>query len=252
MGSDYPLPPDFPELFIATVGKIAAHEQGAVLELSSPGENARKIEILYPFPTVVPFLTLRLRWTAISRWIGDVKAGDTVTIRPMDSDGTLTVYTGNVLAVNPLVEENPDLAVSVDWGEEAGCISPWEVITRNGQPVQYPDSSTLVAQYIGDFTVALKKVLDDPKNANVVHLPVTSGIGVPCSLYMIHERIENAWYRKFPGVFADLKLTAKTNIAAFGTDAPEAEATRKLCAALSEQLQKLVEQAKNKRRPRKS
>jgi hypothetical protein len=248
-GSDFHLPPDLPELFTASVTAVNPHQHGFVLQLTELGEEPHQLEILYRFPTLIPFLVLRIRWSVLSRWIEELRPGDKLTIQPMDEDGMLTVYTGKVLAVNPGSDANPDLSISIDWGDEAGCISPWEIVKRNGQFAPYPDSSSLVSQYIGEFAASLIKVLEHPKNATIIHLPAMRGtIELPCSFYMIYERIENAWYRKFQGVIADLKLTLKTNIAAFGADAPETKTTRKRCNSLTETLQKTVQQVKNKRR----
>jgi hypothetical protein len=78
--------------------------------------------------------------------------------------------------------------------------------------------------------LVLDGVAGDPRNAAVVHSPRDSveGIGVPCSFWMIKERIESRWYRKFAGVVADLRLVTKNAGTAHEKGRPAWQLTNRL------------------------
>jgi WD40 repeat protein len=245
------VPDNLPDAFRALVLSITPHDRGILLALGEATEERRQIEVIYPVFGAISFVVSRGRWLSVTNWLPHLIAGDTVAVRRLDADGTLTTHTGRVTAVADDCIADPDLSISVDWGDETGSISPWEVIARNGEAIAVPDSSTIILQYITEFVAALGKVIDDRKNDRVIHLPTDKAkVEYPCSLYMIRERIESAWYRKFQAIVADLKLALRTNMAVFGAEAPEVDQTRKICATLTELLQKIVQAAKSRRHER--
>jgi hypothetical protein len=247
----------FPERFRGFVVDVGQFDRGMRLQVMQP-ETRKRFEVIFPVPEIVSFLMLFAKWKAAVDVAESLWVSDDIAARFVVDEGTITAMAGKVIAIGEGCVDDPDLAILVDWGDTEGRVSPWDIVAVNGQAVIVPDSSLTLIQNIAEFKVVLDDVVGDPKNAAVVHCPRegVERVDVPCSFWMIKERIEGRWYRRFAGIVADLRLVTKNAGTAYGKGSPEWQLTKELPKKLmnamngiAKALQQRPEKGQNKQMP---
>jgi hypothetical protein len=213
--------------------------------------HSERVGLYFPFPEVVSFLVLILKYNVGRELMQELKKDDSITMPFVGDDGQIAVYTGKVLSIRENWITDPFEAIVVVWGTEESSVSPWEITAKNEKAFVPLDQAVIVSRYGAPIVSTVTTLLENPRFRMLWHVPdprvsreYYELVKMPLSLSVIRERLLGCWYRKFNGVKGDIALLVKNSLlVSEELKFLAIEAGRTIISALDEVSQKLREKA---------
>lgn len=247
-------PDKLTEITRCVIQQLTSYEDEMELKMSSPNLT-NWITIHFPIPEEVTFLIPLSKYKFAKKIGKSLKLEDKVVVPFISEDGGVTPYIGNITEISAKLANAPFESIKVDWGNsEITNISPWEIVSLNGNEIKYVDTSICVEGIETGMIAAVDSLLSVNKYDLFHSVPNPSEfadyekiVSSPMSLTFLRERLESGYYRSTEAIYFDIQLIYSNAVLYNDSNSPVVAIAKEIQDNLKNTLNILAKQYRDRR-----